>query len=99
MKAALGILGDENIVHICAEPLFCHINIQSIQNDDKTAPVGVVGFGYKDAALEEDKKEFGDGSSDSSTQAGLSAVRSWVQPKVYEYHPICQFALNVHSFI
>ena len=37
-------------------------------------------------------------ASDPSTQAGLSAVRSWAQKEVHDSHSICPFNLNVRSF-
>jgi len=70
-------------------PLLCAIldvNIQTILNEDKTNPDGIAEV-VKNMLLfltflQEDKNEFGDGGSDPSTQAGLSAGRCWAQPRV-----------------
>ena len=58
--------------------------------------IGNKGGGMSFSCLfEEDKKEIGDGGSDPSTQAGLSAAHSWAQKEVYDSHLICLFVLEV----
>ena len=63
--------------------------ISSVANADKTSPDGMVlitlaGKFYEAVAtlINEYKNEIGDGGCDPSTQAGLSAVRFWVQSEV-----------------
>ena len=95
MKAASAIYGFEEKRRIALTPLLCNIldvNIQTILNEDKTNPDGIVEM-VKNALLfmsflQEDKNEFGDGGSDPSTQAGLSAGRCWAQPRVCQIHCI-----------
>jgi len=68
-------------------------NIQVVENPDRTKADGIVEGYTQDrlqhsvflCMLKEDKKEFGDGGSDPSTQAGLSAARAWVQPRFEAY--------------
>ena len=107
MKATSGIFANETAHRIMLFPLLCDIlgvNIQTIQNDDKTMADGTVKSGTKaedmsfSCLFEEDKNEIGDGGLDPSTQAGLSAARSWVQKEVHDSHLICQFVLKVHLF-
>ena len=107
MKATSGIFASETVRRITLSPLLCDIlgvNIQTIQNDDKTTADGTAKSGTKaedmsfSCLFEEDKNEIGDGGSDPLTQAGLSAARSWVQKEVHDSHLICQFVLKVHLF-
>ena len=107
MKATSGIFANETVRRIKLSPLLCDIlgvNIQTIQNDDKTTADGTAKSGTKvedmsfSYLFEEDKNEIGDGLSDPSTQVGLSAARSWAQKEVHDFHLICQFVLNVHLF-
>jgi hypothetical protein len=107
MKATSGIFASETVRRIELSPLLCDVlgvNIQTIQNDDKTTADGTAKLGTKaedmsfSCLFEEDKNEIGDGGSDPSTQAGLSAVRSWAQKEVHDSHSICPFVLKVHSF-
>ena len=88
MRATSGIFASETVRRIELSPLLCDIlgvNIQTIQNDDKTTADGTAKSGTKaedmsfSCLFEEDINEIGDGGSDPSTQAGLSAVRSWAQ--------------------
>ena len=64
------------------------VNMQAIVNEDKTLADAIVelniGGGNIVLLLREDKNEFGDGGSDPSTQAGLSAARYWAQTRVSE---------------
>ena len=105
MKATSGIYTSETKRRIALYPLLCNIldvNIQTIQNDDKTTADGTAKSGTKAEEMsfawyfEEDKNELGDGGSDPSTQAGLSAVRSWTQKEVHDSHSICPFVLKIH---
>jgi hypothetical protein len=98
MKAASGIFANETVRRIELSPLLCDIlgvNIQIIQNDDKTTADGTSKLGTKaedmsfSCLFEEDKTEIGNGGSDPSTQVGLSAVRSWAQKEVHDSHLIC----------
>lgn len=107
MKATSGIFANETVRRIKLSPLLCDIlgvNIQTIQNDDKTTADGTAKSGTKvddmsfSCLFEEDKNEIGDGLSDPSTQVGLSAARSWAQKEVHDFHSICQFVLKVHLF-
>jgi hypothetical protein len=77
-------------------------NIQVVENDDKTKADGIVeGFTEQGVVycflLKEDKNEFGDGDSDPSTQAGLSAARAWVQSRVRDFYFL--FIRKAHSLI
>lgn len=89
MKAASAIYESEEKRRKVLTPLLCAIldvNIQTILNEDKTNPDGIVEV-VKNMLLfltflQEDKNEFGDGGSDPSTQAGLSAGRCWAQSRV-----------------
>jgi hypothetical protein len=89
MKAASAIYETESKRREKLTPLLCDIlgvDIKMIMNADKTIPDGIVEVGKNNAhsllLLMEDKNEFGDGGSDPSTQAGLSAGRCWAQSKV-----------------
>jgi hypothetical protein len=81
------------------------VSIQVVENADLTKADGVVeGFTQQNGQhsvflcmLKEDKKELGDGGSDPSTQAGLSAARAWVQPRVRDFHFL--FIRKAHSLI
>ena len=108
MKAASRIFGDENIRRARLTSMLCdilNVNIQTIQNDDKTTPDGTAKSGAKakdmsfSCLFEEDINEIGDDGSDPSTQAGLSAARSWAQKEVHDSHLICQFVLKVPLFL
>ena len=80
-------------------------NIQVVENPDRTKANGIVEGYTQDrlqhsvflCMLKEDKKEFGDGGSDPSTQAGLSAARAWVQPRVRDFCFL--FFRKAHSLI
>jgi hypothetical protein len=92
MKAASAIYDDEATRRQYLQPRLCEllaITLSSVANADKTSPDGMFLVNptsdlRKSALvlLEEDKNELGDGGCDPSTQAGLSAVRFWVQHKV-----------------
>jgi hypothetical protein len=104
MKAASAIYTDEDQRRAVLNPLLCDIlgfDIQAILNSDKTNPDGLVelvsGPGRFLLLLEEDKNEFGDGASDPSTQAGLSAGRCWAQPRVH--HSMYSSSFVIYSFI
>jgi hypothetical protein len=93
MKAATAIYESEETRRRVLTPLLCAIldvKIQTILNGDKTNPDGIVELGKNVLLfvvfLQEDKNEFGDGGSDPSTQAGLSAGRCWAQPRVCQIH-------------
>ena len=93
MKAASAIYESVEDRRITLTPLLCDIldvNIQTILNEDKTNPDGMVEEEKNRLLflifLKEDKNEFGDGGSDPSTQAGLSAARSWSQSRVCQIH-------------
>jgi len=92
MKASLAIYENEDERRNKLTPLLCDIlgvDIQLIQNEDKTTDgiVELVTKGWRSLLLiKEDKNEFGEGGSDPSTQAGLSAGRSWAQNKVNISH-------------
>ena len=89
MQAASAIYESEEKRRKVLAPLLCAIldvNIQTILNEDKTNPDGIVEM-VKNMLLfltflQEDKNELGDGGSDPSTQAGLSVARCWAQPRV-----------------
>ena len=80
-------------------------NILIVENDDKTKADGIVEESVQWGTmrrpflvlLKEDKNEFGDGGSDPSTQAGLSAARAWVQPRVRDFYFL--FSRKAHSLI
>ena len=108
MRATSGIFASETVRRINLFPLLCDIlgvNIQTIQNDDKTMADGTAKSGTKvddmsfSCLFEEDINEIGDGLSDPSTQVGVSAAHSWAQKEVHDFHLICQFVLKVHLFI
>jgi hypothetical protein len=82
MKAATAIYESEEKRRKVLTPLLCailEVNMQMILNEDKTNPDGIVELVthllHFMILLREDKNEFGDGGSDPSTQAGLSAGR------------------------
>ncbi|KAK2461366.1 hypothetical protein APHAL10511_006590 [Amanita phalloides] len=92
MKAATAIYESEEKHQKVLTPhlsTILGVNIQAIQNEDKMSPDGMVeGTMNKPPFLiflQEDKNELGDGGSDPSTQAGLSAGRCWAQPKYKKY--------------
>ena len=96
MKAASGIFDDENIRWARLIRYFAISLMSTYQNQ----PHGVVESSTKAGRLcflflvKGDGNEFGDGTgSDPSTQAGLSAVRSWVQHEVVY---VFSFNLPVH---
>jgi hypothetical protein len=95
MKAATAVYESESERRKVLKPLLCailEVNIQTITNEDKTSPDGIVEVMINRflflSFLQEDKNEFGDGGSDPSTQAGLSAGRCWAQPRVCQIHCI-----------
>ena len=106
MKAASAIYESEEKCRKVLTPLLCTIldvNIQMILNEDKTNPDGIVELVKKNMLhfmifLLEDKNEFGDGGSDPSTQAGLSAGRCWAQSRVLMPN-LLYYVLIVHFFI
>ena len=82
MKAASAIYESERKRRKVLTPLLCailDINIQMILNEDKTNPPFLI-------FLQEDKNEFGDGGSDPSTQAGVSAGCCWAQSRVCQIY-------------
>ena len=96
MKAATAIYESELERRKVLTPLLCailEVNIQTILNEDKTNPDGIVEVMINGLLfmifLQEDKNEFGDGGSDPSTQAGLSAGRCWAQPRVCQIRVHC----------
>jgi hypothetical protein len=100
MKASSAIYTTEAERREVLTPLLCRIlgvNIQMIQNADLTIPDGIVEVGTNEARslllVKEDKKEFGDGGSDPSTQAGLSVGRCWAQSRV------CESIIHCISFL
>jgi hypothetical protein len=105
MKAATAIYESEEKRRKVLTPLLCAIldvNIQMILNEDKTNPDGIVEV-VKNTLhfmilLQEDKNELGDGGSDASNQAGLSAGRCWAQPRVCQIHCIV-FRLFICLFL
>jgi hypothetical protein len=76
-------------------------NIQTVENDDGTRPDGILEghtlLGMFILLLKEDKNELGDGQSDPSRQAILSAARTWVQAKVCDFYFL--FIRKAHSLI
>jgi hypothetical protein len=89
MISASAIYKSEEIRRAELTPLLCAVlgvDIQMILNEDKTNPDGIVekvdNLARWFLLLKEDKNEFGDGGSDPSTQAGLSAARCWAQSRV-----------------
>ena len=107
MKAASAIYASEDKRRVELTPLLCNIfgvDIQMIQNEDKTNPDGIAELvtnpGRILLLLKEDKNEFGEGGSDPSTQAGLSMGRCWAQFRVNDSHQLLySFLLIVHSFL
>lgn len=100
MKAASAIYETEAKRRVVLTPLLCRIlgvDIQMIRNEDETNPDGIVEVVKNEARslllLKEDKNEFGDGGSDPSTQAGLSAGRCWAQSRV------CESMIHCISFL
>jgi hypothetical protein len=102
MRAASGIYNSEEARRRAVEDPFGHIigvPIARIVNSDKTSSDGVMEVqlsfdaqGILELAalvLKEDKREFGDGGSDPSTQCGLSIARYWAQ---YEVHNMLSFS-------
>jgi len=105
MKAASAIYESEESRRKELTPLLCAIldvNIQMILNEDKTNPDGIVETAKNMLLfltfLKEEKNEFGEGGSDPSTQAGLSAGRCWAQPRVCQIHCIA-FWPFIHLFL
>ena len=95
MKATSVIHESEETCQRVLTPVLCAIldvNIQMILNEDKTNLDGIVearkNMLHFLIFLQEDKNEFGDGSSDPSMQAGLSAGHCWVQSRVWQIHCI-----------
>jgi hypothetical protein len=92
MNAAWAIYDSEEIRRGVIGPLLSkilNIGMSIVSNSDKTSPDGLIeipltGETPEMAALllKEDKRDFGDGGSDPSTQAGLSVARYWAQPEV-----------------
>jgi hypothetical protein len=95
MKAASAIYENEGIRRQFLQPRLCEIlaiTFSAEANADRTSPDGMflvnpVGELSESALvlLKEDKNELGDGGCDPSTQAGLSAVRFWVQNEVNSF--------------
>ena len=92
MIQASAIYVDEDKRHAELNPILSDIlgvHIQTVVNDDKTCPDGIVEFhtalGLVSILYEEDKNEYGDGGSDPSTQVGLSFAHCWAQRKVFLY--------------
>jgi len=107
MKAASAIYESEETRRKVLTPLLCAIldvNIQMISNEDKTNPDGIVETPKNMLLfLKEDKNEFGEGGSDPSTQAGLSAGRCWAQPRVCQirciaFWPFIPLFLSMNPF-
>ena len=92
MRAASGIYDTEGNRTLATGPLFRDIlgmGMSTVLNADRTSPDGLIeisltGETHESIAplLKEDKREFGDGGSDPSTQAGLSMARYWAQSEV-----------------
>lgn len=106
MRTASAIYSNEEGRRAALTPLLgtiLGINIQRIQNDDRTIADGVVELftelGSFLIYLQEYKNEIGDGGSDPSTQAGLSGARYWVQSKVYDSHHLFIPSFLIHSFL
>jgi len=104
MQATSATYADEQHRRIALIPILNGIlgcNIQVVENNDRTKADGTLeGFtkgGVFLLLLKEDKNEFGDGGSDPSTQAGLSAARSWVQSNVRNLYFL--FGKLIHSFL
>jgi hypothetical protein len=105
MKAASAIYANEDKRRVELAPILCNIlgvDIQMIQNEDKTNPDGlaesVANFGRFLQLLKEDKNEFGEGGSDPATQCGLSVARCWAQSRVNDFHQLLYSSLMVRSF-
>lgn len=96
MKAASAIYEGEEIGKDILQPLLSRIlgaALSTVVNSDKTHSDGVVLITLTEKICEtvislllERKNEFGNGSCDPSIQAGLSAVRFWVQSEVDKAH-------------
>ena len=107
MCAASGNYADELTRRGALTPILSGVidfNIQVVENPDRTKADGIVEGYTQDGEhnvflcmLKEDTKEFGDGGSDPSTQAGLSAARAWVQPRVCDFCSL--FFRKAHSLI
>ena len=89
MKAASAIYPSEAQRQNKLKPILgeiLEVTIQSIMNEDKTIPDGIVEGGENLMLflvfLKEEKNEIGEGGSDPSTQAGLSVSRCWAQSRV-----------------
>jgi hypothetical protein len=92
MKGATAVYTTEDKRREALNPLLAdvlEVNIQVVQNSDKTCPDGIVEFlasiGLVAIVYEEIKNEFGDGSCDPSTQVGLSCARCLAQSRVFLY--------------
>ena len=107
MLASSGSYADELCRRVKLTPILSGVlgfNIQVVENADRTKADGI-GEGYTQDRehsvflflLKEDKNEFGDGGSDPSTQTGLSAARTWVQPRVRDFCFL--FFRKAHSLI
>jgi serine/threonine protein kinase len=102
MQATSAHYADEQSRRIALTPILSDVldgTIQVIENNDRTKADGTLE-GSRDGKLfllllKEDKNEFGDGGSDPSTQAGLSAARTWVQANVRDFYFL--FIWNAHS--
>ena len=89
MKAASAIYESEEKRRNVLTPLFCDILDVNIQLTNLKGIFGVVENTLPFMVfLQEDQNGFGDGGWDPSTQAGLSAGRCWVQPRVCQIHRI-----------
>jgi hypothetical protein len=106
MKAASAIYANEDKRRVELAPILCNIlgvDIQIIQNEDKTNPDGiaelVANFGRFLLLLKEDKNEFGEGGSDPATQCGLSVARCWAQSRVNDFRQLFTVFLSDGSFI
>jgi hypothetical protein len=96
MIAASAVYESETVRYRALTPLLSDIidmTLKPMTNEDHTSPDAGVEKGDKASyllSIKENKNEFGDGHSDPSTQAGLSAGRSWAQPRVCDpYHSTC----------
>jgi len=104
MQATSANYPDERSRRKILNPILSRVlnfHLQVIENDDETKADGTLeGFVQQSALLfllKEDKNELGDGGSDPSIQAGLSAARSWVQSKVRDFYFL--FIRKAHSLI
>ena len=104
MKAASAIYTSEDKRREKLMPLLSHIldvDIQTILNPDKSNADGIVELveSWGRVLLLEDKNEFGDGASDPSTQAGLSAGHCWAQSRVNNSYLSFMVFLSNCSFV